>query len=230
MRPLTTIVGTLGLVAVALALGALAGIANRSAVRTRAPKRVEWPAAIAAGLALRLVVELVDIPGGVALLVASYGLLLAGCFKNFSWTGTGVVAVGLLLMLAPTVINGGMPVDADALASVGGDTETAALPGERHLAQPGDDLEILSDIVPVPFTGRVVSFGELIALVGLADVVTNVVARRHRRLGVPLEVMLPRRPVIDLRDDAGAADDKVHLPDDDDDTDLGLDVGVRSSR
>ena len=203
---------------------------NRAAVRTRAPKRVEWPGAIVAGLALRLVVELVDLPGGVALLVFSYGLLLAACFKNFSWTGTGVVAFGLLLMIVPTVVNGGMPVNATALASVGGTTTSAALSGERHLSQPGDTLDVLGDIVPVPVAGRVVSFGELIALVGVADLVSNVVARRYRRVGLPVEVMLPRRPVIDLRDERT---DDVSFDDvsfDDDDTDLGVDVGVRAPR
>ncbi len=234
MRPLTTIVGTLGLVALAVALGAMAGSVNRSAVRTRAPKRVEWPAEIVGGIALRLMVETIDLPGGVALLVASYGLLIAACLKNLSWTGTGVVAFGLLLMVLPTVLNGGMPVDADALASVGGTTTSAALAGERHLSQPGDVADVLSDIVPVPFMGRVVSFGELIALVGLADVVSNVVARRYRRVGMPVEVMLPRQPVVNLRDgyldDDTAAAALGRADADDDDTDLGVDVGVRVPR
>lgn len=203
MRPLPTIVGSLGLVVVAVAAGAFAGLVARASVRTRLPARVALPGALAAGAALRLAVEAVDLPGGLALLIASYGLLMAGCLANLSWTGSGVVAFGLALMVAPTVINGGMPVDADALGSVGLEVRSAELPGERHVNQPGDGVDVLNDIVPVPGFGRVVSFGELIVLVGLADVASNVVARRFRRVGIPVEVLLPPRepvPVLDLDD------------------------------
>lgn len=174
---------TVLLTTAAIALGAL-GASRRPApgpARSRRAPRLEWWPALAAGAGLVVVIDLVDVPGGLVLLLAGYALLLAVCLKNLVWTGTPIVALGLALILLPTIVDGGMPVSRSALADMGYHDPPASLPGERHLEVPGDRLRALGDIVPLPIGWRPVSFGELIVLVGLADVAYNAVARRRGR-------------------------------------------------
>ena len=166
---------TVLLAAAAIAAGALAATRRPAAgpARIRRAQRLEWWPALAAGTGLLVLVELVDLPGGLVLLLGAYALLLAVCLKNLVWTGTPLVAFGLALLVLPTIFDGGMPVSRDALASMGYTDPPAALPGERHLEVPTDQLRALGDIVPLPVGWRPVAFGELIVLVGLADVAYN---------------------------------------------------------
>jgi Family of unknown function (DUF5317) len=174
---------TVLLAAAAIAVGALAASRRPAAgpARSRRALHLEWWPALVAGTALLLLVELVDVPGGVVLLLGAYALLAAVCLKNLVWTGTPLVALGLALMALPTIVDGGLPVSRDALATMGYHEPPAALPGERHVEVPRDQLRALGDIVPMPIGWRPVSFGELIVLVGLADVAYNATARRRGR-------------------------------------------------
>jgi Family of unknown function (DUF5317) len=151
------------------------------------PPVVGW-SLIAGGVGLRLAVEAVSLPGAAALVVASHGLLVAACLANRGRTGVAVITLGLVVMLAPTVLNGGMPVSRDALASIGSAAPPPELPGGRHVEVDRDRLAILGDVLPLPSGGRPVSFGELIALAGLADVAFRsagqLAGRRLHRLGV----------------------------------------------
>jgi hypothetical protein len=160
---------TIGLVLLALAVGGACArvLPRRAAPRRRAPA-VGVPL-VAVGVVLRLGVEVVHVPGGLALLVASYGLLIGACLLNLARPGAPLVALGLLVMLGPTVVDGGMPVRASALRAMSVETTTAALPGERHVEVERDQVAVLGELVPLPLGGRPTSFGELIALVGLAD-------------------------------------------------------------
>jgi hypothetical protein len=164
---------TIGLILLALAVG---GACARLLPRAATPRR-RAPAAglplVAVGLALRLGVEVVHVPGGLALLVASYGLLIGACLLNLARPGASLVALGLLVMLAPTVVDGGMPVRPSALSAMGIDANAPALPGERHVEVERDQVPVLGELVPLPLGGRPTSFGELIALVGLADLAFN---------------------------------------------------------
>lgn len=174
--------GTLVWLVVAVAAGAAAGIVAQE--RGRRPSRVAWWGVIAAGVGLRVLVELADVPGGVLLLVASYALLLVAVWRNRAWTGTPIVALGLASCALVASLNGGTPASPDALEAVGrGEQAVAggALPGERHVEVGRDRLTVLGDVVPVPLTRHVTSFGELVLLVGLADVAFNATARRPAR-------------------------------------------------
>ena len=172
------------LVVVAVAIGALLGGhrgPRRAHARSRRTLEVVWAPALAVGIGLRLLVELLTVPGGVVLLLASYALLLAVCVKNLTWTGTPIVLLGLGLMVLPAVLDGGTPVSRDALSRMGHDNPPAALPGERHLEVERDQLRVLGDTLPLPLGGRPTSFGELILLVGVGDVAFNIAARRNGR-------------------------------------------------
>lgn len=178
--------GTLVWVGAALLGGAVVGCLVPA--RGRRPAALRWRGVLLAGLALRVLVEVAEVPGGVVLLLASHALLLAGLGANLAWTGTPIVMVGLAASALAVSLNGGAPVSPDALASVGRTAwadPAGALPGERHLEVPRDRLVVLGDILPVPLTRHVTSFGELIAIVGLANVAFNATARRPARRRPP---------------------------------------------
>jgi hypothetical protein len=181
MSGLASAFTTAVLAAVALAVGN--GLARM--LPGRVPGRRRPPIAgvglLGAGIGARLAVELLNLPGGLVVLIASYGLLVAACLLNLTRPGTPVLLLGLVLMLAATVVNGGMPVSAHALDSMGLHPSASKLPGERHVEVERDQLRVLGDVVPLPLGGRPVSFGELIALVGLADVAFHAVGRRSAR-------------------------------------------------
>ncbi|MPY95332.1 MAG: hypothetical protein GEV08_20445 [Acidimicrobiia bacterium] len=177
--------GTLVWAVVAIVVGAAVGrLVRVASARGRRPASVRWWGLFPAGLALRALVEVVDLPGGVVLLLASYALLLVGLWRNLAWTGTPIVALGLAACALVVSVDGGTSVSADALEAVGHRDRAGAggsLAGERHLEQERDRLAVLGDVVPVPLTGHVTSFGELVALVGLADVAFNAASRRPAR-------------------------------------------------
>jgi hypothetical protein len=169
------------LVLLAIAVGSGLAQLLPGKLRGRRKPPIAGVGLLGAGIGARLAVELLDIPGGLIVLIASFGLLVAACVLNLTRAGTPVVTLGLVVMLAPTVVNGGMPVSADALRSMDMSAIDANLPGERHVEVEYDQLRVLGDVLPLPFGGRPVSFGELIALVGLADVAFHAVGRKTGR-------------------------------------------------
>ena len=172
------------IVGIFAASGAGLGFAARSRMRQRRP-RISWLVVLFAGLALRGTVEAVALPPAVPVLLASYAFLLAFCVKNIAWPAMSVVTLGLLLGLAPVLANQGMPVGAKALASAGLVDERTGAPerllGGRHVESSDDSLLPLAEILPLEVASRTLSFGELIALVGMADVMFHAVARRPAR-------------------------------------------------
>jgi hypothetical protein len=118
---------------------------------------------------------------------ASLAVLLSFVAANAHLTGVLVIGCGLLLNLVAVVLNGGMPVRGEALVSAGvveqGELATTTLRGARHLETRADSLAVLGDVLPVPVTREVLSFGDLIILAGTADAVRDVARRRRRSWG-----------------------------------------------
>ena len=170
--------------ALAVAAGLALGLVRRSPHRhLAAPRLRAWPLLVA-GLAAQL---LSGLGAGTALVLLSYALLLAFAARNLHLVGMPVVLVGLALNAVVISANGGMPVRADALVAAGAvervelTASEVDLGAKRHLEDGDDRLTFLGDIVPVRPAGRVVSFGDLILYVGLADVVAHLVRRGRRR-------------------------------------------------
>jgi hypothetical protein len=177
---------------------------------------VSWPL-LALGLAARAAPEVAEVPTPVAW-NALAALALAGfCLRNLKLIGLGVIGVGITLNLSVTLANGGMPVEPDALATAG-ITAGAVSPSElelaggRHVASADDRIRWLGDRIPVPAFGVVVSFGDLVVLVGLADLTANLLLARRQRLVVsgPAPPREPRRhdrnPPTDPDRDAAPTD------------------------
>lgn len=122
----------------------------------------------------------VTVPAVLALIGMGVGLAFVA--SNLAVGGMAVVGVGIAANLAALVANRATPVRAGALVEARivdpADVDRAVLGGPREIADSGTVLEILGDVIPVPGLGLVVSFGDLIVLVGLAAVVCNLMRRR----------------------------------------------------
>ena len=180
----------MALLVLAVLGGLVAGLARRPAgIHTVRPQVDHiWLLAVGAGLnALSIFLEGT---ASVVVLAASLAVLITVAFANRHITGVAVVGVGLLLNLVGVAVNGGMPVRVSAMEAAG--LVEPGAPVEvsdpRHLETSDDPVPVLGDVLPVPFANEVVSFGDLIIVVGAADAVRELSRRRarvaaHRQVG-----------------------------------------------
>ncbi len=148
---------------------------------------VRWRlrSALFIGLTIQILLEYVTIPRahwhdlGFGLLVASYVLILAFAARNLVLRGMGIVLIGIACNALVITLNQGMPVKFPA--------EWAGKPWaqatvKHHPQQPDDKLRFLSDIIVLqrPIES-VMSFGDLILVVGLFDVAYHASRKRRRR-------------------------------------------------
>jgi hypothetical protein len=137
------------------------------------------------GLAIQIALEYVTIPRehwhdvGFGLLVASYVLILAFVARNFVVRGMGIVFVGIACNALVITVNQGMPFKVPVEWQSKSWTQPSV---KHHLQQPDDKLKFLSDIsvLKEPFDS-VLSFGDLILVVGLCDVAYNASRKPKRR-------------------------------------------------
>ena len=174
-------------VAVGLAAGLLAGgrFANLAARDFRA-----W-ALLPAGVVVQLVPDLVSAVEDAAFvfLAVSYACLAVFALCNLHIVGMAVVTVGLVLNLVPVLANGGMPVRPDAAVAAGitewDEIGRIEFDPKHHLETDDDRFMVLADIIPVRPLREVLSFGDLVMAVGIADVLFRLLrpagARRRRR-------------------------------------------------
>jgi len=165
----------------AVVAGALLGVVLGRKPRHLPERRFRLWQLVVVGIVLQVANQ-----AGLALVIASYVLLLGFVAANIRRPGMGVVLIGLCLNLVPIAVNSGMPVRAAALVQVGAvDTGTDAaslhLGGKRHLERRSDRLTFLGDIIAVPAAHEVVSFGDLVLAAGLAAVAFDIVRRPRRR-------------------------------------------------
>jgi hypothetical protein len=171
-------------VTVALALGL--ALVTGGSLRRIAATDLRYPGILAAAVGIQLVLEVIGAPTGTvghlasAMLVVSYAFLLLFCVANLRLRGMAVVAVGIFLNGAVITLNSGMPVRAPE-----GAVEATT---KHHAERPSDKLKPLGDIILVPALRQSLSFGDLIMLVGLVDVLFHCsrspVTRRRLASGV----------------------------------------------
>lgn len=123
---------------------------------------------------------------GLALVLLSFAGLVVFAAANFHHAGMGVVLVGVLMNFLVIAVNGGMPVRADAIVQAGiadrDELDDLDFSAKRHLERDDDALMVLADIVPVPAgpLAQVVSFGDLVMSVGVADLIVHLMRRPKR--------------------------------------------------
>jgi hypothetical protein len=173
------------LLTIAVALGLIAGLSRPRAGAHSIQPRIDQIPLLGLGAVLNGASLVLD--GGLATvaLAASLAVLITVAAANRHVTGIAVVGLGLFLNLVVISLNGGMPVRASALVAADvievGEVDTTELSGARHLESGADSLAVLGDALPVPFAREVMSFGDLIVVLGAADAVRELSRRRARR-------------------------------------------------
>jgi hypothetical protein len=173
------------LLAVAVAAGLIVGWARRPAGAFSTAAHVDKIGLLALAAGLDAAAVLLSGDPAVFAMAGAYAVLLAFASANHHLTGVVVMAVGILLNLAGLVMNQGMPVRQEALVQAGvveaEELATTELGGPRHLETDADVVPSLGDVLPVPLTREVVSFGDLVIAAGAADTVAELARRRRRR-------------------------------------------------
>jgi Family of unknown function (DUF5317) len=132
------------------------------------------------GLALQILVEVIDLPRarfddvGLAILLASYVLIIGFGLSNLLLTGMGVITIGIAMNAFVIALNQGMPYRA-----VDGEKQETTV---KHRPERDDDvLPQLGDYIAIgsPIDASM-SFGDLVIAVGLVDL-TFRASRRPRR-------------------------------------------------
>jgi hypothetical protein len=185
------------LLVLAAAGGCLAGRARRPAGgHGPHPRLRRWPL-LAAGLALLLLAAVTH--DDVCTVAYALGLAAVAAFCGANWQLTGLLVVGLgvVLNLGAVVLDNGVPVRPRALvqahAATARDVGAHHVRDPRHLETGEDEYGWLGDVIPVPLAHQVISWGDLLVLVGLFDVARDLARRRARP------------PEVDDEDDAGGA-------------------------
>lgn len=144
-------------------------------------------------------------------LVVGFVGLIGFALRNLAMTGMIILLFGVFLNLIVFLLNGAVPVSELALTSIG-DVDAlgnAVIEGTRESTATATRLRFLGDVVPVPLFNKVVSIGDLIALVAVADIVTNLFLRSRIRDADDAGVSFADEDdelVIDLRDDPEPTD------------------------
>ena len=176
-------------VTVALALGV--ALVTGGSLRSIAATELRHPGILAVAVGIQLALEVLHPTSGTlghmasALLVASYVFLLLFCAANLRLRGLAVVAVGIALNGVVITLNSGMPVRAPEAA-----VEQTT---KHHAERPSDKLTGLGDIILVSAVRQSLSFGDLIMMVGLVDVVFH--CSRNPQVRRRLAAADPKSPV-----------------------------------
>ena len=187
---------------VALVAAALIPLVTRGSYKRLISTEIHWGWLLAAGLAIQIGLEYYTLPRrywhsvGFGLLVASYVLILAFVGRNLLLRGMGIVFVGIACNALVIVLNQGMPVKLPPEWKNKPITQATV---KHHPQEHGEKLLILSDIIVVkdPFD-VIMSFGDLILIVGLCDVSYSASRDPKRRRDKTRRALQERDPVAQL--------------------------------
>jgi hypothetical protein len=178
------------LVALALAVVALvAGLLRGGSLDSLAATDLRQGWLLAVGLGLQVVAGVWSPPwlmGARALLVLVVSNLAVVVFiaLNRGVPGLLIADLGLALNLLVIVVNGAMPVSADAARAAGAEEALRTSGVEHERMDETTALSWLGDVIPVPPAREVLSIGDVLLAGGLAGLVysrTTTTAARARR-------------------------------------------------
>ena len=157
---------------VALAVGIIAGLVTGGRPSNIYRRTIVGSGVLAAAVIAQLIPWVVDASPsvGLACVIVSYGLLTSFALVNIRLIGMPVVLLGLVLNFAVITVNRGMPVRPEAMWTVDRNPGALEHTAKRHIEPPRDDLTILGDVIPIKPFHEVISFGDMILAVGLANV------------------------------------------------------------
>ena len=163
----------MALAALLIALGLIAGLATGGSLRALAHTRFRCIEVLIAGFALQLAVTFLPWKpfkdeGFWLILIASAAAALFMLF-NRRLPGMTLAAIGLTLNVLVIALNQGMPVSTRAIELAGAAAFEAE--GEHIKLDPDTKLPWLTDVIPIPVDGSVLSVGDLLLALGLARLV-----------------------------------------------------------
>ena len=168
----------------AVVVGMVTGALRRPLGAHLADPRLLVPGVAAVAMVLHLSLGLLSPTVAGPLLGLSLFLLTGFGLLNLHLVGMGVLTIGMALNAAVVLVNGAMPVRATAVLDAGiaqpGELVLVDLGAGRRYEATGDWLPVLGDVVPVDAIGSVMSFGDLIVLVGVAAVASDLVRYARR--------------------------------------------------
>ncbi|MGI9605019.1 MAG: DUF5317 family protein [Acidimicrobiales bacterium] len=163
----------LSLIAIGIgsAIGRLRGGAWSGVVQTR----LRGKGFLVSGITATLVLVVIDPSHSMVWLALSFVSFIAFAVANLTLTGMIVMLIGISMNLLPVLANGAVPVSELALTSAGVVNEdgTAQIDGPRESTATANRFDSFGDVIPVPGFGKVISLGDLVILVALADIVMN---------------------------------------------------------
>ncbi|MEM9201474.1 MAG: DUF5317 family protein [Actinomycetota bacterium] len=169
----------------AILIGFAVGIARRGRLRSIAGARIASLPLFFVAVGIGVTVDRFELPEPGWWALAGLIAALAFSVRNLLLVGMAVISVGIIANLVPIALNGATPVRGDALVEAGmldaDDVERVILNGPRAIADDDTVAAWLGDTIPLAFANQVVSFGDLIILVGVADVIANLMLRRRQR-------------------------------------------------
>jgi hypothetical protein len=129
------------------------------------------------GLAIQIVLEVVDFPKdriedvGFAILLLSYALILGFCLLNRSVRGMTIIAIGVALNVLVIALNQGMPTKDDVRERGGREVHVPIEQTVKHRPQEDDDLlAFLGDVITAPgFPNQQFSIGDIVMGLGIVD-------------------------------------------------------------
>lgn len=145
--------------------------------------RLHAQASLIIGVTTVLVLTFIGPAFPIGWLIVGYACFAHFGLKNLQITGMIVLLIGLAMNFAAALANGAVPVSERALLSVGDTTASGAanIEGVRESSETATNLTALGDVVPVPLFDVVVSLGDLIMLVAIADIGANLMLRARSR-------------------------------------------------
>jgi len=167
----------------ALLTGALIGLVRGGRPRALTSVRLLSPGWLVAGVSAVLVVSWIGPAYPLVWMLGAYLAFARFGLRNLHLTGMIVLLIGMLMNASAMIANGAVPVSERALLSVEQVTTDgqALIEGLRESNSTATSFAVFGDIVPVPVLNVVVSLGDLVIAVALADIMMNVFLRARTR-------------------------------------------------
>ena len=175
-----------------IALAIIVVLATRGSFERLGRLRFRMAWLLFLGLAIQIVLEVVDFPKdrmedvGFAILLLSYVAILGFCFVNLSVRGMALIAIGVALNVLVIALNQGMPTKDDVRERDGHEVHVPIEQTVKHRPQEDDDLlAFLGDVITAPgFPNQQFSIGDIVMGLGIVDLCFEG-SRVPRRRGVP---------------------------------------------
>ncbi len=160
-----------------IALAVIVVVATKGSVERLGRLRFRMLWLLFVGLAIQIMLEVVEFPKdriedvGFAILLLSYVAILAFCFVNRSVRGMTIIAVGVALNVLVIALNQGMPTKDDVRERNGHEVHVPIEQTVKHRPQEDDDLVVfLGDVITAPgFPNQQFSIGDIVMGLGIVD-------------------------------------------------------------